>query len=108
MTDVFSKQIAIEIEDGRKLAKVPLGKIGEHGWASLWACLQSRPSSVRAVCPLCANSGHFRNKLSAKRKTAARRSFRIPGGFVPNAVYFDLVVVSSLSVFDPVVLRPGA
>ena len=37
MTDVFSKQIAIEIEDGRKLAKVPLGKIGEHGWASLLA-----------------------------------------------------------------------
>ena len=49
MTDVFSKQIAIEIEDGRKLAKVPLGKIGEHGWASLWACLQSRPSCERYV-----------------------------------------------------------
>jgi hypothetical protein len=28
MTDVFSKQIAIETENGIKLAKVPLGKIG--------------------------------------------------------------------------------
>jgi hypothetical protein len=34
MNDVFSKQLIIEIENGRKVAKVPLGKIGE---ASLWA-----------------------------------------------------------------------
>jgi hypothetical protein len=37
MNNRFLKQLIIEIENGRKLAKVPLGKIAEHGWASLWA-----------------------------------------------------------------------